>query len=330
MRVLIYDGHARRDSEPLAALVCARLARFGINVDRIRHRSAPPGPWSDYTALIANAEYPAELSRQLPCYGKRSKDMPPRPETMRWIEESGLPAMRWGTATSLDDVRALFDRWNADFILLKRSGEWGGNSVSMFDREHARGLQWSPDDDLFCPEVNPDDGDVYKIELFGPELLLGWVSRAPSARSVLIGGKLDGIYGAYGRRELFYWDESILRAASQLGERAWQEGFAHISLDLMKNPDGQFETIEVNLGNAAIWWTCQFPEFRERYARGLHRLLVERHSASDQPTSLAFRARHWLRRLPLAPRILVRKMQGAFWRRRESRLQETKYTSLIR
>jgi len=182
-----------------------------------------------------------------------------------------------------------------------------------------------PARDLFCPEVNPDDGDIYKIELFGPDFLLGWVSHVPSARSRMEGGKLTGIYGAYGRRELFEWSETVLEPARRFGAFAREHGYGHISIDLMHTPRGSFEVIEVNLGNVAIWWTCGFQLFRQRYAEAIHRMLVDRHHAPSTRAGALTRFGLALRALVKKPKILLRERQGAMWRRNNSREQEALY-----
>jgi hypothetical protein len=325
MRIILWDGHARRDSDPLIAQVTRDLGRYGIEVERIRNGKEPRRPLASYEALIANTEFPLRLREHLACYGKTDSGMPSRAETLDWLAAAGLPVMRWSRAQDQASLASLFERWDSDAILMKRSGTHGGGSVSLFTREHAGDLQWNAERDIFCPEVNRDDGDIYKIEMFGPDLLIGWMSQVPNARSRMVGGKLTGIFGAYGRRELFEWPEALLAPARRFGSFARNKGYAHISLDLMRNPQGQYEVIEVNLGNVAIWWTCGFPQFRRRYVQAVHRLLVDRHDAPTQPASLAVRFGVGLRSAIGLPQRMLREWQGAAWRRKTSRQFEAKY-----
>jgi hypothetical protein len=111
------------------------------------------------------------------------------------------------------------------------------------------------------------------------------VCGSNGSRGILGGGFVRGLVGAYGVRELFDWPESIVKAARTFGESALDRGYGHISLDFMRNRDGQFEAIEVNPGNVALWWTTQFQSFRRQYARAVHRVLVERNGASSSPAS---------------------------------------------
>jgi hypothetical protein len=156
-------------------------------------------------------------------------------------------------------------------------------------------------------------------------VLLGWWSRVPPARNLMTGGRLNGLFGAYGRRELFAWPESVLLPAQKFGDFARERGFGHLSLDLMRNPQGDFEVIEVNLGNVAVWWTTQFRSFRRRYARAVHQLLVERHGASPTAASVPTRLRFRLAGLPQKPKLLMREVQGAWSRWRNSRDLEARH-----
>jgi hypothetical protein len=322
MRIILVNSQSRKTSEPLIAHIASHLGQFGIGVEQVWKRKSPRHPYQSYAALIANADFPPDLRKKLDCFGKTSSGMPSRPQTMAWMADAGLPMMRWSLAADHQALTCLFDTWETDAILLKRSDTSRGSGVSLFGREHAADFQWDPARDLFCPEVNPDDGDIYKIELFGRDLLLGWVSHVPSARSRMEGGKLTGIYGAFGRRELFEWNESILEPACRFGAFARDHGYGHISIDLMLNPQGDFEVIEVNLGNVAIWWTCGFRMFRQRYARAIHRMLVERHDAPASRVGSFTRLRFAFLALTKKPKILVRERQGAAWRRKVSREQE--------
>jgi hypothetical protein len=225
--------------------------------------------------------------------------------------------MRWSLARDHRELDDLFERWKTDAVLLKPSDSCGGTSVSLFARHRATEIEWNPARDIFCPEVNPDDGDVYKLEMFGPTVLMGWKSRVPHSRSRMTDGLARGLVGIYGVRELFDWPDEILGAARKLGEFALDRGYGHISLDFMRNRRGGFEAIEVNLGNVALWWTAQFPSFRRRYARGVHRMLVDKHGAPATPAPAEVRLHNFLFwGVLMRPKLIGREIQGAHFRRR--------------
>jgi len=225
MRVIVLGGRVRSQSEPLIARTAAYLGRYGIGLDRVRIGRQPRLPYESYAALIATSDYPSELRKRLDCYGKSDSNMPSRPETLEWMQRAGLPTMRWSLASNHREVDELFERWRTDAILLKPSGSFGGESVALFTRARVSEIEWNTENDLFCPEVNPDDGDVYRLEMFGPIALLGWMSRIPTARSRMSSGIARGLYGIYGIRELFDWPESIVEAArAAIRFRNWLSG----------------------------------------------------------------------------------------------------------
>jgi hypothetical protein len=306
----------------LIADIASHLGTFGIGVERVRLGRRPRRAYDAYAALIATTDLPPELRDRVVCYGSPQRDLRPRPVTLGWLQESGLPTMRWSLARDLGELMTLFDRWRTDRILLKRSGSFGGEGVTMFTRERATEIAWDARTDVFCPEVNPDDGDIYKLEMFGPTVLLGWTSRVPPARSMLADGVTSGLPGAYGTRAPFAWPGSIVRAAAAFGELALDHGHGHVSLDFMRTPTGGFEAIEANLGNVALWWTTQFRAFRRNFAHAVHRTLVERHGAPHRPAPAPVRLRHRVTLAMQQPRILVRTVQAARRRRWISRTLE--------
>jgi hypothetical protein len=48
---------------------------------------------------------------------------------------------------------------------------------------HLSRLEWNPAEDVFCPEIDPANGTLYKAEIFNGRILLGWIwHRPPLAR----------------------------------------------------------------------------------------------------------------------------------------------------
>jgi hypothetical protein len=59
-----------------------------------------------------------------------------------------------------------------------------------------------------------------------------------------------------------------------MSARLSERGYGHMSVDLMRKPDGDFVAIELNNFSVAIWWTKQFEDFRERHAAAIHRVAL--------------------------------------------------------
>jgi hypothetical protein len=202
-------------------------------------------------------------------YGGRAMT---RPEEMGVIAASGVPVMPWALADNAAEVLDLFEHWRAERLLLKRSGSFKGDGVAIFDRHHIDAFAWNLEHDLFCPELNEADGDVYKIEIFNGHIILGWVSRSPP----LAAGFREfatGIKGAYGQRHLVAYSRALRTAALALSRTLTERGIGYASLDLMKRTTGELLAIEINTAQVATWWTAKFPWVRWRYASAVLELI---------------------------------------------------------
>lgn len=195
----------------------------------------------------------------------------PRPTTLGWLEDAGTPTMDWSTAGSRAEVWRLFRRWDVDRLLLKPSFTFGGNGVCVFGRRSVPRMRWNPEVDVLCREVDPDDGDVYKVELMAGEVLIAWMSKAPPIRERFADRRGQGIPGAYGDRERWDAPDDVIEPLRRLSQRLAQQGYGHMSVDLMRAPDGRFVAIELNNHSVAVWWTKQFDDFRERHADAIER-----------------------------------------------------------
>jgi len=197
----------------------------------------------------------------------------PRPTTLGWLEDAGVATMDWALAATRWDVWRLFGRWDVDRLILKPSFTFGGQGVCVFGRRSVPRMRWNPELDVLCREVNPADGDVYKVEVMAGEVLLGWKSESPSIRELFADRRGKGIAGAYGERSRWDPPAALVEPMRALSAHATELGYGHMSVDLMQAPDGRFVAIELNSFSAAVWWTKQFDDFRERHAEAVRRLV---------------------------------------------------------
>lgn len=225
---------------------------------------------STYSMLISRGALPDQMRARTRCFGGRNLS---RIESLEYVRRSELDQMVWSTAKSIDEVEALFESWQTDTVILKRSDSWKGLGVSLIGRRDLEGLNWDPERDVFCSEVNREDGTVAKLECLAGHQVFTWRRRTPPVRDITIDGAVD--------REKYLTGDRIPEAAlpEDLVARgmycsalAARDGLGHISLDLMRSPDGIWRVIEMNTQEVAVWWTSQFETARRNYAAALHSL----------------------------------------------------------
>ena len=174
----------------------------------------------------------------------------------------------------LDDVEKLFDDWKTGRLILKRSDSYKGRGLLMFSRHELEKVRWNPGRDVFCAEVNREDGTITKVECCGGELMFTWCMRKPPVREMLVGGVIDR--KAYLSGERFAdikVPEDILAKAKYCSVLASRDGLGHISLDFMLAPNGDLKVIEMNSQEVAVWWIAGFATARHNYGRGLYSLV---------------------------------------------------------
>ena len=168
--------------------------------------------------------------------------------------------------------------------MLKPSFKYVGNDLVVFSRGGVLRLRWSRDVDVFCAEVNPDDGDVYKAELLNGRVLIAWKSASPPLRELFRRGMLRGVRGAYGDRSPCEFPPGVKVKLEVLSRVLTDNGLGHVSVDFMRRSDGELVAIELNPRGVATWWTRQFAHYRERYAEALYELTLRHrfeHSTSQ-------------------------------------------------
>ena len=278
MRLLIVNGLRRDSSEDLYQDLATRLQARGIAVD-LQHRLDTGWPrLAAYDVVFSNDELAPELRAFTTCYGGRPIS---RPAALAMLSAAGVETMDWTLAHSRREVWRLFARWRVERLLLKPSFTFGGKDVCVFSRRGVWRLRWTSEADVFCREVNPDDGDVYKAELLNGRIVIAWRSLAPPLRTLVCGSFHRGVAGAYGTRELWEPPPALAARLAALSAALTAHGLGYLSVDLMQRSDGAFVAIELNPRGVATWWTRQFPAMRARYADALEDLVRRTPSAHE-------------------------------------------------
>lgn len=274
-RLVLVNGLRRKTSADLYDDIAGRLRARGIEVEMVHGLKGRISPFRDCDVVISNADVPTAIRAGIPTYAGRAMS---RPASLRLLEQFGVPTMDWALARTRRDVRALFGTWATDRILLKPSFTYGGKGVRVFARSSVWRLWWRHDLDVFCREVNRDDGDVYKAELLNGQVIIGWKSAAPPIRALCRGGIHRGLRGAYGERSLWELPSGLAAKLEAFSRAITADGLSHVSVDLMRRADDELVAIELNPRTIATWWTRQFPDFRDRYTTALYELAVQHRS----------------------------------------------------
>ncbi len=287
-RLVLINGLRPETSADLYADVAEQLGAQGIDVVLVNAACdrLPDVRLSDL--VVSNVALPPEFLHHGALYTGRSV---PRPESMQWIASAGIPTMDWTLARTRREVRRLFAQWSVDRLILKPSFTGGGRGVRAFSRGALWRIRWHAERDIFCREVNAEDGTVYKAELFNGRLMIAWMSRARPLRDHFTRGVYRDLRGAYGERERIDLPASLCDRLCALSHRLMALGLGYVSVDLMRRPDGELVAIELNTRDVAKWWTRQFPEFRERYVGALAEL-VRTHCCTGVRTRPNHQYRH--------------------------------------
>ncbi len=282
-RLILINGLRPEMSADLYADVAEQLRAQGIDTVVVNAACDQLPDMRPPDLVVSNGALPTGFVHHGTIHAGRSV---PRPESMRWIASAGITTMDWTLARTRREVRRLFAEWQVDRLILKPSFTGGGRGVRAFSRGALWRIRWHAERDIFCREVNPEDGTVYKAELFNGRLMIAWMSRARPLRDHFTHGVYKSLRGAYGERERIDLPAPLSDRLCALSRRLMAVGLGYVSVDLMRRPDGELVAIELNTRDVAKWWTRQFPEFRERYAGALAELVRgSRHTgAGHAPT----------------------------------------------
>jgi hypothetical protein len=128
MRILLEYCWDHPSSRNLYGYVAASLRRRGMEVAIVQDVTGMDV--SSYDVLISHDYVDRRgIDESATCvYGGREMT---RPEEMAVIAASGVPVMPWTLATDEAEVLDLFGRWRAQRLLLKRSGTFKGDGVTV-------------------------------------------------------------------------------------------------------------------------------------------------------------------------------------------------------
>lgn len=269
MRVLLEYCFDHDSARKLYNSIGRSLRRWGASVDVVRTVSGVDV--SAYDVLISH-DFASDEVRGLPrlgCFGGRELT---RPEGFNMLRELEVAIIPWALADDRAQVLELFDHWQAECLLVKRSGTCKGKGVSAFDRASVDRFEWDPIRDIFCPDVSARDGNVYRAELFNGRMILSFVSLGCPLRESF-GGFAAEIPQSMNRR-LHRFPTEVSESLQHLSRGLTKQGLGFSSVDMMRVANGTYLAIEINAGQVATWWSARYRRMHWRYARATRDLIV--------------------------------------------------------
>ena len=202
----------------------------------------------------------------------------PRPDTLDLAEFCDLPVVQWTRANiDRDAAEGLFDRWQTDFILVKKSWTWRGRGVELVARKPNRFTcfrEWMFDPNNVFMNVTKESATVYKFEVFNGHVTLAWTT---GPRYVLRGYRewrhLDDERPK--DRSLVGVNADLGAQLRELSARLTQRKVGYASVDMMKH-ENRLQVIEVNTTMTATDWSANQLGCREKLAEAVAAYANER------------------------------------------------------
>jgi hypothetical protein len=251
-----------------------KLTAQGYRVTLVDRLRLGEGMEKTYHLLISHGVVSAEQRARIPlAFGGRMED---RATLLQLAQtRSDLSMMEWALCSSEAELRQLFGAWETDLIILKRSGTAKATGVTLVTPSDLDLVAWKPTQDIFCKEVDPKDGRIFKLEAFNGEITIGWMAEMKPIRNLLAGMDRTAWKAGLGERRLFEFGEDLKASVARFSRYLTSQGYGYVSFDFMMDPAGQFRLIEFNTEFVATWWTANFRFVQERYAVGIGKLLPE-------------------------------------------------------
>jgi hypothetical protein len=278
MKALLHTWNAGESLLSRYEAVAAHLRANGHEADVVWGVGPTELRLAGYGMVLSHFELPASVRQQLPgkVFGGRRWT---RAEQLLALNQAGFPTMEWMQVNSKVAALALFDTWGVDKLIVKRSFTAGGGGFHVVTPGQARYGDWDLSRDIICREVNPNDGNTYKVELFNGRILISYVLKKRPLSERLLAGDLDA--DGFRRlalyrdpmerpderhRELFEFPDADRVVLRQLSRRMTDIGLGYVCVDLMRKPDASFVAIELNLSGVTTWWTERAAFLRTRFA----------------------------------------------------------------
>jgi len=202
--------------------------------------------------------------------GKKSKK---RFEDIIDLENNEIECMEWEICNSKKEVECLFDKWETEFVISKMN--FSGNCKGVFVFTKNRIPNMSYDRYIFCKPVNINDGYVYKIECLYGSKVMSWVSEKDSIKKmnkniILNIDESISKFKDYENRKICSLPKDLEKKALLFSkEQTDEKNIGYISIDYMKDENGNYICIEYNYTNVAMHWMKSLDSYGDSYRTAL-------------------------------------------------------------
>lgn len=195
--------------------------------------------------------------------GQRCLD---RRERLVLAERCGLAVPRWCALSSPDDIPALFDQWNVEYLLYKADWSYSRQGIKLLSRQSWQPFNnFNPAADVFM-EILDGKPDTYKVDFFYDQPI---ACRHLFTRSVFD----RKFYKGFTQPSRLGDIPPIEEGLKVLGKTLLHYGEGLSGADVMLDQTGRPWIIELNtssVGREATW--MRWPEaYLGAYAEGIRR-----------------------------------------------------------
>jgi hypothetical protein len=182
---------------------------------------------------------------------------------------SSLNPLNWCAPLSVEAAQAVFDSWNVEQVIFKKSNTGASLGVSLVNTSDVTAEMCNGSDIFNLPLANTP---LYKIECLNGEHLISWQREAEGLGAIQVVSSEKVRLAWTPPAELL---SSCLALSKNLTE---VYKIPHVAFDFLEK-DSVPRLIEINMCNIAMWWTQENSTFVDNFSQAMLQMIQENVSA---------------------------------------------------
>lgn len=196
-----------------------------------------------------------------------------RKQNCELAEKFDIPTADWASPSSLEEAYGLFDQWNSNDIIYKKSFLGNGHGFFVIHKKDPvikagcsteLSLSMINDRDIFCKVIN--DNKLYKLEAFNGTNIISWYTERFHFYAAPKKNKVKR------PRFIYDFDKELEYKILYLSKYLTSIGCTYVSFDFM-NDNGVIKLIEINTADVATWWNTYQPHVQEKLFKAILNLV---------------------------------------------------------